>query len=315
MNLTGIRQQVVLSLLAKVGVPLLLGLITIVSSRLGGVSPRSSFELGVLVLFGVMLILFFVDYEVRLLILDHRLTAGFRRIDKSAEFMALMEGSVFDTELLTGLLQAVGKTDESISPLLQRLARREIERVTWFIRQLPVGNEMAYDGEDREWLLGLTEEAQHSIDAISLSTVDAGLLGFDGGLWTSDLGTRYLQHQREAISREVVIRRIFVFENENLIRDETFERITQMQREVGVQIRKLDHALIPEWLRSMIFDFIVFDGAVSYETTPATSFNAGGTRPAVVRTLIAPMQNRVRDLESKFEQLWAAADPDRQIDE
>ena len=48
-----------------------------------------------------------------------------------------------------------------------------------------------------------------------------------------------------------------------------------MQRDIGVEVRMLDHKLIPDWMRSMIFDFIVFDGAVSYETTPATSFTSG----------------------------------------
>ena len=63
----------------------------------------------------------------------------------------------------------------------------------------------------------------------------------------------------------------------------------------------------------MIFDFILFDGAVSYETTPATTFAAGQTRPSIVRTLLAPMSSRVRDLEGRFEQLWEAANPERQI--
>ena len=157
----------------------------------------------------------------------------------------------------------------------------------------------------------MTREAERSIDAISLSTVDAGVLGLDGGLWTSDLGIRYLELQREAIDRKVRIRRIFVFENEELARDETFQRITQMQRDVGVEVRMLDHQLIPDWLQSMIFDFIVFDGAVSYETTPATTFAAGQTRPGILRTRLAPMPARVRDLEDQFEQLWEAADPER----
>ena len=65
--------------------------------------------------------------------------------------------------------------DGRVNPLLQRLARREVERVTLFVRQLPVGIEITYDGEDRDWMLGLTREAQTSIDAISLSTVDAGV--------------------------------------------------------------------------------------------------------------------------------------------
>ena len=105
--------------------------------------------------------------------------------------------------------------------------------------------------------------------------------GLDGGLWTSDLGIRYLELQREAIARKVRIRRIFVFENARPGPGRDLPAVTQMQRDVGVEVRMLDHQLIPDWMQSMIFDFIVFDGAVSYETTPATTFTAGQTRPGI----------------------------------
>jgi hypothetical protein len=311
----GMPRSRVLSISSKIGIPLLLGLIAIVAAEAGGLSSRSALELAAVVTLGLLLVMFLIDTEIRLSRLDEHMAAGFQKIDRSTELFDLMERSVLDTALLTDFLETAGGADSSVSPLLQRLARREIEQVTWFVRQLPVGSEIVYDGEDREWLLGLAEEAQHSVDAISLSTVDAGLRGFDGGLWTSDLGTRYLELQREAISRHVSIRRIFVFEDAALVRDETFMKITQMQRDVGVDVRMLDYQLIPEWLRSMIFDFIIFDGVVSYEMTPATTFNAGRTRPAIVRTLLAPIPARVHDLESQFEQLWAAANPERQIGE
>jgi hypothetical protein len=311
----GTPRSRVLSLSSKIGIPLLLGLIAIVAAEAGGLSSRSALELAAVVTLGFLLVMLLIDTEIRLSRLDEHMAAGFQKIDRSTELFDLMERSVLDTALLTDFLETAGAADSSVSPLLQRLARREIEQVTWFVRQLPVGSEIVYDGEDREWLLGLAEEAQHSVDAISLSTVDAGLRGFDGGLWTSDLGTRYLELQREAISRHVSIRRIFVFEDAALVGDETFMKITQMQRDVGVDVRMLDYQLIPEWLRSMIFDFIIFDGVVSYEMTPATTFNAGRTRPAIVRTLLAPIPARVHDLENQFEQLWAAANPERQIGE
>jgi hypothetical protein len=240
---------------------------------------------------------------------------GFAKIGRSAELSAMMERSILDTALLADFMETAGQTDGRVNPLLQRLARREIERVTSFVRQLPVGSEIAYEGEDRDWLLGLTREAESSIDAISLSTVDAGVRGLDGGLWTSDLGIRYLELQREAVTRKVRIRRIFVFENADMALDEDFLRITQMQRGVGVEVRMLDHMLIPAGMQSMIFDFIVFDGTVSYETTPATAFAVGQTRPGILRTRLTPMPAHVRDLEDQFEQLWEAADPERQINE
>jgi hypothetical protein len=249
----------------------------------------------------------------RVLRSPERAAGGLQRIDRSTQLFELMERSAFDTALLTDFLETVGAAGPRASPLLQRLARREIERVTWFVRQLRAGMEIAYDGEDREWLLGLTEQAEHSIDAISLSTVDVGMRGFGGGLWTSDLGTRYLELQHEAIERKVAIRRIFVFENEDLACAETFLKITQLQRDIGVEVRILNHQLIPERLQVRIFDFIVFDGAVGYETMPATTYISGATRPAIVRTWLAPRSARVRDLQRQFEQLWLAADPERQI--
>jgi hypothetical protein len=314
MTSRGTRRNLAVGLIAKIGLPLLLGLITLASSDAGGLSGRSSLELAAVVTLAALLVLFLIDLEIRLSELQGDMAAGFQRIDRSTELLDLIERSTLETALLTDLVEAAGKADASVNPLLQSLARHEIERSIAFMRQLPTGREITYDGEDREWLLGLAKEAQHSIDAISLSTVDAGMRGFDGGLWTSDLGTRYLEMQREAINRNVTIRRIFVFETEDLARDETFMKITQIQRDAGVDVRMLDYQLIPEMIRPMIFDYIVFDGSVSYETTPATTFTAGRTRPVIVRTLLAPMPDRVRELHSQFEQLWAAADPERLVD-
>jgi hypothetical protein len=309
----GTRRNLTLGLISKIGLPLLLGLITIVSSNAGGMSGRSALELAAVVTLGTMLVLFIIDFEFRVSGLQKQLAVGFQKIHASTELLSLMERSVLDTALLSDLIEAAGKADASVSPMMQRLARREIERATRFVRQLPAGGEIAYDGEDREWMLGLTEQVEHSIDAISLSTVDAGMRGFDGGLWTSDLGMRYLELQREAIERKVTIRRIFVFERKDLASDETFLKITQAQRKVGVDVRMLDLQLIPERLQAMIFDFIVFDGAVGYETTPAATFTSGAIRPAIVRTRLAPMPRRVRDLKDQFEELWAAANPERKI--
>jgi hypothetical protein len=309
------RRNLAISLISKIGLPLLLGLITIAASDAGGLSGQSALELAAVVALGSMLVLFLIDLEIRFSELQDHTAAGFQKIDQSTELLNLFEQSALDTTLLTDLAKAVSRADASVNPMLLCLARREIERAISFTRQLTTGRGIIYEGEDREWLLGLTKDAQSSIDAISLSTVDAGMRGFDGGLWTSDLGTRYLEMQREAINRHVSIRRIFVVENQDLARDETFMNITQMQRNAGVDVRMLDHQLIPEMLRPMIFDFIVFDGSVSYETTPATTLKAGRTRPVIVRTVLAPMQDRVGELASQFEQLWVAADPERLVDE
>jgi hypothetical protein len=284
-----------------------------VAADVGGMPGRNSLALTAVVAFGSALVLFIVDTEVRLSAVDVRMAAGFAKIGKSAELSSMTDRSILDSALLADLLHAASQSDERVNPLLQRLARREMEQVARFVRQLPAGAEITYEGEDRDWLLGLTREAERSIDAISLSTVDAGVL--DGGLWTSDLGIRYLELQHEAIARKVRIRRVFVFENAEMARDDAFQRITQVQRDAGVEVRMLDNVFIPAWMQSIIFDFIVFDGSVSYETSPATAFAVGESRPGKLRTLLAPVPARVRELEEQFEQLWDAADPDRKLDE
>ena len=299
----------------KVGFPLLIGLITLVASHLGGMQVSNTLELAAIVAFGVALILFIVDTEIRLSAVGELVTTGFAKTGRLAELSAKMERSSLGPVLLAEFLETASQVDARVNPLLQRVARQEISRLTAFARQLQVGGEISYDGEDRDWLLGLTREAQASIDAISLSTVDAGVLGLDGGLWTSDLGIRYLDDQRKAIARDLRIRRIFVVEREDMAHDESFLRVTQMQRNAGVQVRMLAQKLIPDYLQSMIFDFIIFDGVVSYETAAVTPFTADQPRPGTLRTRLVPEPTRVRDLKQRFDQLWELADPERQIDE
>jgi hypothetical protein len=312
MSTGGTRRNLALGLIWKIGIPLLIGLITILASDAAGMSGRNGLEIAAVLTLGFMLAFFILDFEFRVSDLQDQVTAGFQKVDASSDLLNV-ERSVLDTELLSGFIGAAGKANSSVSPMLERLARREIERITRFVQQLPTGGEIVYDGEDREWLLGLTEQAQHSIDAISLSTVDAGMRGFDDGLWTSDLGIRYLELQRQAVERQVEIRRIFLFANEDLARDETFLKIIQTQRQAGVDVRMLDQQLIPERLQTTIFDFVVFDEAVGYEMTPAANFTSGSTSRAIARTRLAPMPERVRDLRSQFEELWAAANPEREI--
>jgi hypothetical protein len=311
----GVSRSLVSGIALKIGLPLLIGLIALAAAEAGGLSGRNSLALAAVLAFGSALVLFIVDTEMRFSAVDERVAEGFAKMGRSAELPAVTERSILDSALLADLLHTASQSGEGVNPLLQRLARREMKRVSAFVRQLPAGGEITYEGEDRDWLLGLTREAERSIDAISLSTVDAGVHGLDGGLWTSDLGIRYLDLQREAIARKVRIRRIFVLATAAIVReDETLQRVTQMQRSVGVEVRMLDLEFIPDWMRSIIFDFIVFDRTISYETTPATQLAVGQTRPGLLRTLLAPVPSRVHELEERFDRLWDAADPDRKIE-
>ena len=55
--------------------------------------------------------------------------------------------------------------------LLAPLAALQVTAADCFapldLRAVQVGGEIGYDGEDREWLLGLAQEAESSIDAMA----------------------------------------------------------------------------------------------------------------------------------------------------
>ena len=309
----GVPRSLVPGIILKIGLPLLIGLITLVAADVGGMRGPHSLALAAVVTFGTALVLFIVDTELRISAVHERLAEDLAKNARTAEASPVTGRPIVDDALLTELVQAASQPDERVNPLLQRLAGREMERVASFVRQLPAGREITYDGEDRDWLLGMTREAERSIDAISLSTVDAGVHGLDGGLWTSDLGIRYLEEQRKAIARKVPIRRIFVVEREEMTQDDSFDRVIPTQRKAGVQVRMLVQKIIPAYLQPLIFDFIIFDGAVSYETSAVKPFTAG--QPGMLKTVLAPKPDHVLDLQQRFEQLWTAADPERRIDE
>lgn len=150
----------------------------------------------------------------------------------------------------------------------------------------------------RDCLLGLTMQSRHTIDAISLSTAH----DFDGGLWISDLGQHYLALQRDAACREVVIRRVFIIDQHGQA-DQDLLRICRQQKDVGIRVRVLDQSAIPDVIKSLVFDFVVFDGVVSYEVPPV-SYDMRSTA-AITRLVL--QSGQVEERMRQFEDLWSAA--------
>jgi hypothetical protein len=134
-----------------------------------------------------------------------------------------------------------------------------------------------------------------------LSTVDIGGECSDGGLWTSDYGRRYYELQREAISRGVAIRRIFIIDQPELATDADFLRICQQHNDLGIQVRVLSKVLDVS-----LFDFVLFDGVLSYEVTPASLIESG-TMPTMVKTHLVLQADRVENRLRQFEVLWSTA--------
>jgi hypothetical protein len=233
---------------------------------------------------------------------------GFASVSDATRFLAQIRGSPLNTGVLTELVHAAGRMSTTHPELLIDLGHHELARVTALLKSLCDGREVFCDGEDREWLLGLARNVRLSINATSLATVDAGLSSFESGLWMNDLGGRYLDLQRAATARGVRIRRIFVFDESPGLDHGDFEQICQLQHLSGVEVRKLDSKTVPPHLKNLIFDFVLFDDVLSYETTPATRMDAHG-KPAIVTTRLVLDGQRIRGRSDRFEALWNVAEP------
>lgn len=232
---------------------------------------------------------------------------GFARVGDATKLFQKIEGSMLGVDDVAKLALSSSKIKNDSQPIVRDLAKHVIARFAEFLDNLSTGKEFIYDGEDREWLLGLTASVQKSIDATSLTTMDAGRRGFDGGLWTSDLGNRYLDLQREAIARRGVrVRRIFVFDRPAFAEDPDFQSILRMQQQAGIQVRMLDENTIPDQLRKMVRDFIVFDQMITYDMRPEAYLPTTG-KPSLLTTHLCPVPARVQELADRFERLWQSA--------
>lgn len=267
---------------------------------------------------GVTLVVqFLVDFDDRLEAVEigHALHAErmeellqqrFASINEATELFGLVEQSPVRAEVVTELVRNSTRIGPDTPPLISAFAQSELHRVSDLLKDLSKGGEVTYDGEDRDWLLGLTRNVSSSIDATSLTTVDGGGDGYDGGLWASDLGQHYLEAQRDACRRGVRVRRVLILDRPELAADPGLIRVCRLQRSVGIEIRVLSLARIPEMRKNTLFDFILFDDVVSYETTAGVW--AGEVRPAIVSTRLVLRPSRVAENIRRFEDLWESAD-------
>jgi hypothetical protein len=195
-----------------------------------------------------------------------------------------------------------------VPSLVSGIALSQISRTAQFLEELGQGKTVTYDGEDRDWILDLTMRSQKTIDATSLSTVDAGGgNSFDGGLWTSDLGQRYLELQQVAIAeRGVQIRRVFILDSHGQTSDEVFQRIYRHQKGMGIHVKVLEQSEIRDEFKHFLCDFIVFDGLVGYESSPAPSLE-NAMKPTIVKTQLRLQSETVKDRIWRFERLWEVA--------
>jgi hypothetical protein len=264
---------------------------------------------------GVALITqFLIDFENRLeLVEKHQkghtarierlLDERFTRINEATELFGLVEASTFRTDVVTQLVRHSTQIGPGSPSLVFDFAQTEITRMSEFLKELSEGSDVTYDGEDRDWLLALARNTRSTIDATSLSISGSNHGGLvDAGLWNSDLGQRYLEAQRDAIDRGVAIRRLFLLDLPDLLKDPNVLKVCQLQREIGIEVRLLDPSAVPGKRRSSLLDFVVFDNVISYESGPVAIGIGLGTVIANTRLVLRP--HRVLERIQGFKDLW-----------
>ncbi|GHJ45824.1 hypothetical protein Cs7R123_31660 [Catellatospora sp. TT07R-123] len=251
---------------------------------------------------------FLYDVERRLARLEVELVASFRRISQATDLFGAVEASQLNTEKITELVARATQI-KRLPELVNDLAAAEIDRLSEMFKTFSESGDVTYDGEDRDWLLGLTKHARRSLDAIS-TTIDGGSQDYlDGSLWQSDLGQRYLEAQREAaIRRNVKIRRIFILDRPTQTDDEKFQRTVRMHQDLRIEVRTLDvSAQSPNFIPP-IADVIIFDRVVCYQSSPSAPL-LEHSRVSIANTHLVTNRQKVERNIERFNELWELASP------
>lgn len=265
----------------------------------------------------VMVIQFLMEFDERLGAMEDRqvehhgyldslVRRKFSQVNEATELFSLVEASALRSELVLQFVRYAADIKQSSSPIIHKFAEGEINRMSAFLKGLRDGSTVSYPGEDQDWLLTLTQNVQRTLDATSLSTVDAGATGFDGGFWRADLGQRYLGLQKECVDRGIQVRRVFIIDRSELIEDPHFLEMCRLQQRARVHIKVLEPATAVGIARSAMRDFIVFDEEISYEATPASRIT-DNEQPTIVNTRLVLQEDQVKERIRDFNVLWGAA--------
>lgn len=266
----------------------------------------------------ILIIQFLIDVEHRLAGVEanqdqHAETVrqvvddGFARINEATALFGRATAVGLKADAITELVRNAAGLGPDLPPLVSAFVAAELGRTSRLFREV-ADLEATYGGEDRDWLLTLTRCATTAVDAFSLPAVDAGVAGFDGGFWASDLGRRYLERQREAVLRGVRVRRVFVVEHGELADDPHLVRLCDEQAALGVRVRVLHPADVPSPLKSYLYDFILFDDVLSYEVTPSPQVGVG-ENPLILHTRLLLDPVKVQERRERYAHLWDLATP------
>ncbi|MET7455353.1 DUF6879 family protein [Streptomyces sp. NPDC005574] len=171
--------------------------------------------------------------------------------------------------------------------ILHEFAHQEIDRLAGYMYNF-ANLHAKSPGENHDWLLTLTRCARISVDAISTSV--------DRDFWSSEPAGRYLEAQSEAVQRGVRVRRLHVVRNPEEIA--LLDQLREEQRGIGIEVRVVALPQLPMYAqRGKMIDFIIFDGALSYEIT-ADQMNVPSW------TTVDATHKEVRERVKRFAELW-----------
>jgi hypothetical protein len=298
----------------KIAVTAVVGAASFALSNLLFPSPSAQFAVTAAVGSVILIIQFLADFEKRLGAVEgaqsektaeirRAVERGFAKINEATRLFGRVEETGLKPDKVTELVSAAAEIGPDAPPLVAGFVRAELDRMTELLRGL-ADLEATCDGEDRDWLLGLTRSATQTIDAVSLPVTDGRGRVFQDGFWRSDLGRRYLGLQRDAVQRGVRVRRVFVVERPELVDDADFRFMCRSATEQGIEVRILHP--IPEELSHNLYDFILFDNVLSYEVTPAAQLDVE-TNPLILNTRLVLREDKIRDRMERYTQLWDSA--------
>ena len=236
---------------------------------------------------------------------EEKVDIRFRAISEATALYARVEATALRPDLMTRLVTAGAHLDPA-DDLLRRFADHEITRTAELLEGLRNGW-VVYEGEDRDWLLGLTACVTDSIEATSMTTFDTPRGYVDEGqFWASDLGQRYLDSQHRAVERGVQIRRLFLLDDGPAADKDKIAGLVEPHQRIGVETRILPTSSLDFLLQTNLVDFVLFDRRISYELQAASTLSTAH-RPVIANVTLVGEKRRLDERRNRFDKMWASA--------
>jgi ABC-type multidrug transport system fused ATPase/permease subunit len=283
----------------RVGVTLAIGGLSFLLSNAAGQSTESTVTVSVLVGGVVLVVQYLAGFEGRLEALGVEQRRTLAGMNAATRLYDQLKRSPIDVADLERLVESMITIRSLGIQMISDLTMAEFVRLAQFVEEIRVG-EASYEGEDREWLLGLTRAAQGDIVATSSTLVD-------DGFWETELGDRYMKAQIEAVERGVRVRRLFIIDDRRTS-DQSFSVLIQRQKELKMEVRTLVFDNLSTIQRNSYRDFVVFDKRLYYQVQSPPKIGTASSQAAVVETRLTVRAEDVESAMVRFEELWDLAD-------